>query len=72
MRTTLDLPTGLIDEVVDLVEKKKKSEAVKIALEDFVRRKKIEKLLSLSGKIDIEDTTGELEKAEMDEEPYTR
>lgn len=67
MRTTLDLPDGILEELLRVVRKKKKNEAVRIALEDFIRRKKMEKLLELSGKVEIEDTTEELERAEIDE-----
>lgn len=67
MRTTLDLPDGILEELLRVVRKKKKNEAVRIALEDFIRRKKTEKLLELSGKVEIEDTTEELERAEIDE-----
>jgi len=67
MRTTLELPDGILEELLRVAKKKKKNEAVKIALEDFIRRKKLEKLLELSGKVEIEDTTKELEEAESDE-----
>jgi len=67
MRTTLDLPDGILEELLRVVRKKKKNEAVRIALEDFIRRKKTEKLLELSGKVEIEDTTEKLERAEIDE-----
>lgn len=72
MRTTLNLPRNLLNELLRVVKVKKKSEAVKIALEDFVRRKKLEKLLKLSGKIEIEDTTQELEEVETNEAQGSR
>lgn len=72
MRTTLELPDNLLRELLRLVKLKKKSEAVKIALEDFVLRKKLERLLKLSGKIEIEDTAQELEEAETSEAEGSR
>ena len=67
MRTTLDIPEELMNDLLETLKLKKKAEAVKIALEDFVRRKRIEELISLSGKIKIEDLTRELEESEIAE-----
>jgi len=67
MRTTLDIPKELINDLLETLKLKKKAEAVKIALEDFVRRKRIEELISLSGKIKIENLTRELEESELAE-----
>jgi len=63
----LDIPEELMNELLETLKLKKKAEAVKIALEDFVRRKRIEELISLSGKIKIEDRTKELEESEIAE-----
>lgn len=67
MRTTIDLPEKLIGEVMTLSKTRKKKEAVRVALEEYVKKKKIEKLLSLPGKIEITDVTSELEQIEIDE-----
>lgn len=67
MRTTLDIPEELMNDLLETLKIKKKAEAVKIALEDFVRRKRMEELISLSGKIEIEDRTKELEESEIAE-----
>lgn len=67
MRTTIDLPEKLIGEVMTLSKAKKKKEAVRVALEEYVKKKKIEKLLSLPGKIEITDVTSDLEQIEIDE-----
>lgn len=70
MRTTLELPEGLLEEVLRLSGAKKKKKALKIALEDYIKRKKREALLSLPGKIDIKDMTEELERTELEEGYY--
>lgn len=67
MRTTLDIPERLINDLLKVLKLSKKNEAVRIAVEDFVRRKKREKLLSLKGGIDIEDMSKKIREAERDE-----
>jgi len=67
MRTTLNLPQELLFEVKELYKKKTTSKAVEVVLREAVRRKKIELLLSLPGKIEIKDVSEELENAEIEE-----
>ncbi len=67
MRTTVDLPEELMSDLMALSKTRKKKDAVRVALEEFVRRKKLEKLLALPGKIEISDVTKELERMELDE-----
>jgi Arc/MetJ family transcription regulator len=67
MRTTLDIPEKLINDLLKVLKLSKKNEAVRIAVEDFVRRKKREKLLSLKGGFDIEDVSKKIREAERDE-----
>jgi len=67
MRTTLNLSQELLFEVKELYKEKTISKAVEVALRETVRRKKIELLLSLPGKIEVEDITEELENAEIEE-----
>ena len=65
MRTTIDIPEDLMNELMSVSEIRKKKEAVRTALEEFVRRKKIEKLLALPGTIEVSDVTAELEEMEL-------
>ena len=67
MRTTVDLPEELMSDLMALSKTRKKKDAVRVALEEFVRRKKLEKLLALPGKIEISDVTADLERMELDE-----
>jgi len=67
MRTTVDLPEELMSDLMALSKTRKKKDAVRAALEEFVRRKKLEKLLALPGKIEISDVTAELERMELNE-----
>ena len=68
MRTTVDLPEGLIEDVVRLTGARKKKDALRVALEEYVRRVRIEGLLALPGTIDIEYVRPEMEEAELAEE----
>ena len=67
MRTTIDLDRKLLDEVVALTKERNKGKAVSRALEDFIRRRKVEELRALSGKIDLIDNWRELEELELEE-----
>ena len=54
MRTTLDLPDGLIDEARDAMGFTSKTETVVHALREMVRRKRLEELKGMFGKVNIE------------------
>lgn len=60
MGTTLELPEGVLSDVVRISGKKKKSEAVRIALEDYIQKNALKRLFELRGKIEIEDVMEEL------------
>ena len=67
MRTTIEISRELLEDLMNLSGAKRKKEAMLLAIEDFVRRKKVERLLSLPGNIEIEDVSTELEQREIDE-----
>jgi hypothetical protein len=54
VRATLNIPDELISEVVRVSGEKSKTKAVIIAMQEFVRQRRLEKLLALEGKIDID------------------
>lgn len=66
MRTTLNIPDELMKELHRFSDEKLKTRAVSIAIKDYVRRKKIEHLLSLSGKISIDYDWKKEEKKEIE------
>ncbi len=51
MRTTINIDDDILNFVVKETKAPTKTAAVRQALEDYVRRKKIEKLIALKGKI---------------------
>ncbi|MBI4199158.1 MAG: type II toxin-antitoxin system VapB family antitoxin [Chloroflexi bacterium] len=67
MRATFDIPDDLIQDVVEITGARTKKDALRIALEEYVRSKRIEALLALPGTIDIEDVSGEMERLELEE-----
>ncbi len=67
MRTTLDIPEELLRDVAAILKTKKRNEAVRVALSDFVRRNRRKALLAMRGGLDIDDLSDELERAELEE-----
>ena len=65
MRATLNIPDELIDAVQKLSGEKTKTQAIVTVMEDYVRRKKMEDLLALRGKIAIEYDWEREEEAEL-------
>ena len=54
MRATLNIPDNLLTEVQKISGEKSKTKAIIIAMEEFIRQKKIKELISLRGKIQID------------------
>ena len=67
MRTTLNIPDRLIQDLEKVTGEKSKTKAICIAIEDFIKKRELEKLLSLKGKLNIKDKTKELEDLELKE-----
>ena len=70
MRTTLAIDEKLLDEAKTLSGAKTKKEAVEIALDEFVRKKKARKLLDLEGKVELSLTLRELLSRRKKDVPY--
>ena len=54
MRTTLDIPEELMNEAKRLLGFKSKTDVVVLALQELIRRRRIEELKDLFGTIDLE------------------
>ena len=54
MRTTLDLPEGLVDEARELMGFTSKTETIIHALREVVRRKRVEELKGMFGAVNID------------------
>lgn len=67
MRTTLNIDETLIRKLLDTTHEKSKTKAITIAIEDYLKKKNIKKILSCQGKLKIENNWEELEKEELGE-----
>ena len=54
MRTTVDIEAGLLEELVKITGEKSKSKALSKALREYIREKRIEELLHMAGKIELD------------------
>jgi Arc/MetJ family transcription regulator len=54
MRTTLDLPEALLDEARRVLGFKSKTDTVVLSLTELVRRRRLEELKALAGKVELE------------------
>lgn len=66
MRTTLNVNEQLLDEAQRLTGESNKGRVVDRALEELIRRKKVEQLIALAGTIDIRDNWEEWEDEEIE------
>lgn len=55
MRTTLNLSDKIVEETQALYDTQNRSNAVEQALKDAIRYKKLQKIMSLKGKVEIDD-----------------
>jgi Arc/MetJ family transcription regulator len=53
MRTTLDLPEDIVEEARRLLGFKSKTDTVIVSLRELIRRRRIEELKNLAGRIDL-------------------
>jgi Arc/MetJ family transcription regulator len=60
MRTTLDLPEGLLNEAMQVTNIRTKTKVITVALEELVRKSKISALKRFKGKVDLDIDLGVL------------
>jgi len=65
MRTTLSLDDKLITELLAVTGARTKTEAIHLAITEFLRKKKVEGLLALEGKVHLDLDWRELEELEL-------
>lgn len=65
MRATLNIPDELISEVLRLSGQRSKTGAIVSVMEEYVRRRRMEDLLALRGKVQIEYDWQREEELEM-------
>lgn len=67
MRTTINIHNDLMDMLLDRTKAKTKTKAIEIAIKEYIEKKSIEDLISLSGKINIDLDWEKEEEAELNE-----
>jgi hypothetical protein len=67
MRTTINIKDDLMRELVMCTKAKNKTKAIEIAITDYIEKKSIEELISLSGKINVDLDWQKEEEIEIDE-----
>jgi hypothetical protein len=56
MKTTLNIPDDLMKTAMSLSKHRTKTGTVIIALQEFIRKKKVERILAHQGKLEFDDT----------------
>ena len=67
MRTTLNIDDSLFCDLLDVTQAKTKTEAVRVALTEYLQMKCKEKVLALRGKVDIDADWQKLRQREIAE-----
>ncbi len=56
MRTTLNLDEKTVAQIMQLTGKKNRSEAIRIALDEYIQQQQKQQVLALRGELSIEDS----------------
>ncbi|MFC1825430.1 type II toxin-antitoxin system VapB family antitoxin [Thermodesulfobacteriota bacterium] len=67
MRTTINIKSDLLDALLTHTKAKTKTKAIEIAIKDYIEKKSIEELISLSGNINIDLDWEKEEEIELNE-----
>jgi hypothetical protein len=64
MRATVTIEKDKLDELLKETKSRSKTSAVKIAIDEYLRKKKIEKIKSMKGKLEFTMTADEIRHRE--------
>jgi hypothetical protein len=64
MRATFTIDNDKLDSLMKETKSKSKASAVKIAIDEYLKRKKIEKIKSMKGKLEFNMTADEIRHRE--------
>ena len=64
MRATVTIEQEALNKLLEETKAKSKASAVKIAINDYLKRKKIEKIKSMKGKLQFDMTADEIRHRE--------
>lgn len=60
MRATVTIEKDILDALIKETKTRSKASAVRVAVEDYLRRKKIEKIRAMKGKLKFDMTADEI------------
>lgn len=67
VRTTLNIDEKNLTEIMKLTGAKNRSQAINFVLQDFVKKKRLQKLLELRGNLHLDNNWKDVREMEMDE-----
>lgn len=67
MRTTINIKDDLMDALLARTKAKTKTKAVELSIREYIEKRSIEDVISLSGKISIDPDWQKEEEAELNE-----
>jgi len=67
MRTTINIRDDLMEALLAHTKAKTKTKAIELSIREYIEKKSLEDLLSLSGKINIDSNWQKEEEAELNE-----
>jgi len=67
MRTTINIQDVLMDALLARTKAKTKAKVIELAIKDYIEKKSIEDLISLSGKINVDLDCQKEEEVELNE-----
>ena len=66
MRATLNIPDELLSEVQKIAGEKSKTKAIIVAMQEFIKQRKLKELITLRGKIQIDYDWEKEERLEIE------
>jgi Arc/MetJ family transcription regulator len=67
MRTTINIQDDLMEALLAQTKAKTKTKAIELSIREYIERKSIENIVSLSGKINIDSDWQKMEEDELNE-----
>lgn len=67
MRTTINIQDDLMEALLTHTKAKTKTKAIELSIREYIEKKSIEDIISLSGKITIDSDWQKAEEAELNE-----
>lgn len=66
MRTTLNLDETTVEQIMQLTGKKNRSQAIRLALDEYIRQQQKQRILSMRGEVSLLDSWQSLRQINID------